>query len=134
MLRHFQTTGSRHEGAGGGDIDAVAAVTTGTDDIRKHVVRARERGGIFQQRRCRTGNFLRAFTANFHAHQRGRQLFRLQFTANHGGEELVALLLAQGLCLVQFFQNRLQGVGLFQFLQRPVQGLFQQTRAVRGED
>jgi hypothetical protein len=49
VLRDLQTTRRRHEGAGGGDIDAVAAVTAGTDDIRKLIVRARERGGIFQQ-------------------------------------------------------------------------------------
>ena len=116
MLRDLQTARRRHEGAGGGDIDAVTAVTAGTDDIRKLIVRARERGGIFQQCRGGTGDLLRAFAAHLHAHRRGCQLLRLQLTANHGGEELVALLLAQGLRLIQFFQNRLQGVGLLQLL------------------
>ena len=46
----------------------------------------------------------------------------------------MALLLAQGLGLIQFFQNRLQGVGLLQLLQRPVERLLQQARAVRRQD
>ena len=35
----------------------------------------------------------------------------------------MALLLAQGFGLIQFFQNWLEGVGLLQLLQRPGQGL-----------
>ncbi len=116
VFRYLQSTGRCNERTGGGDIDAVAAVTTCADNIRKRIVRTRERSGIFQQGRRGTGNLLRAFATHFHAHQRGRQLFRFQLAAHHGGEELVALLLAQGLCLIQFFQYRLQGIGLFQFL------------------
>jgi anthranilate synthase/phosphoribosyltransferase len=40
----------KYHTAGGGDINAVAAVATGADDVGKQVVRARERRGVFQQR------------------------------------------------------------------------------------
>ena len=51
-----------------------------------------------------------------------------------GGEQLVALLLAQGFRLVQFLKDRLEGVGMLQLLQRPGQGLLQQPRALSGKD
>ncbi|MNS50880.1 hypothetical protein D3C72_835390 [compost metagenome] len=130
MFRHFHAAGRRHEGAGGRDINAVAAVTAGADDIRERIIRTRERGGVFQQGGRRTGNFLWLLTAHFHADQRGGQLFWLQFTANHRREKLVALLLGHRLGLIEFFQNRLQRVGLLQLLQRPVERLLQQACAV----
>ena len=134
MLRHFQSTGSGDKRAGGGDINAVAAVATGADDVGKQVVRARERRGVFQQRGGGAGNFLRLLAAHFHTDQRGGQLFRLHFAAHDGGEQLVALLLAQGFRLVQLLKDRLEGVGMLQLLQRPGQGLLQQSRALGGED
>ena len=72
--------------------------------------------------------------AYLHADQRGGQLLRLHFAAHHCGKQLVALLLAQGFCLIQFFQNRLEGIRLFQLLQRPGQSLFQQTRPLGGQN
>ena len=134
MFGDFQSASGRYKGAGGGNIDTVAAVTTGTDNIGKQIIRSRERGGVFQQRGCRTGNFIRVLATNFHAHQRRSQLFRLQFTAYHGGEQLVAFLLRQRLGLIQFLQNRLQGIGLFEFLLRPGQRLLQQTCALGGQN
>ena len=46
----------------------------------------------------------------------------------------MTFLLAQRLCLIQFFQNWLECVALLQLLQRPCQGLFQQACALSGED
>ena len=46
----------------------------------------------------------------------------------------MALLLAQGFGLVQFFQNGLEGVGLLQLLQRPGQGLLQQACPLGGQN
>ncbi|KAI3492682.1 hypothetical protein L1887_42736 [Cichorium endivia] len=43
----FNPHAAATKGAGGGDIDAVTAVTAGTDDIRKLIVRTRERGRHF---------------------------------------------------------------------------------------
>ncbi|MNI77569.1 hypothetical protein D3C73_1338720 [compost metagenome] len=73
-------------------------------------------------------------TAHFHADQCGSQLLRLQFTAHDCREQLVALLLGQRLGLIQFFENRLQRVGLFKLLLCPGQRLLQQTRALSGEN
>ncbi|MNU88349.1 hypothetical protein D3C71_781580 [compost metagenome] len=116
VFRHFHPAGSGDKGAGGRDINAVAAVAAGADDISEGVIRTRERGGVFQQSGGRTGNFLRLFAAHFHADQCGSQLFWLQLAAHDRREELMAFLLSHGLRLIQFFQNRLQGVGLLQFL------------------
>ena len=46
----------------------------------------------------------------------------------------MAFVLSQGFGLIQFFQNRLQGVALLQLLQRPCQGLFQQACALGCQD
>ncbi|MPM84931.1 hypothetical protein SDC9_132007 [bioreactor metagenome] len=134
MFGNFQSASRCNKGAGGRNIDAVAAVAAGTDNIGKQIIRTRERSGVFQQRGCRTGNFIRVFATDFHAHQRRSQLFRLQFTADHGGEQLVAFLLRQRMRLVQFLQNWLQRIGLFKLLLRPGQRLFQQTRALGGQN
>ena len=134
MFGHLQSTGRRHKGAGGGDIDAVAAITAGADNIGKQIVRARERRGIFQQRGSGASDFIRMFATHFHTDQRRRQLFWLQFATNHGREKLVAFLLGHGLRLVQFFQNRLQRIGRLQFLLRPGQRLFQQQRTLRSKN
>ena len=46
----------------------------------------------------------------------------------------MALLLAQGFRLVQLLEDRLEGVGMLQLLQRPGQGLLQQPCALGGKD
>ncbi len=46
----------------------------------------------------------------------------------------MALLLAQGLSLVEFLQDRLQGIALLQLLLRPGQGLLQQACALGSEN
>ena len=84
MFRNFQSTSRGDKSTGGRYVDAVAAVTAGADDIGKQIIRSRERRSIFQQGSCRPGDFIRVLAANFHAHQRRRQLFGLQFAANYG--------------------------------------------------
>ena len=130
----FQAAGRGHKGAGGRNVDAVAAVAAGTDDIGEQVIRARERRGVFQQGGCGAGNLLRLFTAHFHAHQRGSQLLGFHLATHHRREQQVALLLAQGFRLIQLLEDRLNHVGLLEFLQRPCQGLLQQTCALGGEN
>ena len=46
----------------------------------------------------------------------------------------MAFLLGQRLGLIQFLQNWLQRIGLFKLLLRPGQRLFQQTRALGGQN
>ena len=134
VFSHLQAARRRNKCAGSRDINAVAAVAAGTDNIGEQIVRAREGRGIFQQGGCRTGNLIRMLTANLHANQSGSQLFRLQFTAHDGGEQLVAFLLTQGLRLIQLFKNRLQRIGRLQLLLRPGQRLFEQACALGGQN
>ena len=83
MFRHFQPTGRGDKRTGGRNIDTVAAVTTGADDIGKQIIRAREWRSIFQKGSCCPGDFVRVLAANFHAHQRRRELFWLQLATHH---------------------------------------------------
>ncbi|CCK02827.1 hypothetical protein BN129_1389 [Cronobacter sakazakii 701] len=134
MFGDFQPHRGGHKGAGGRDINTVAAIAAGADNIRKGVIRARERRGVFQQGAGGPGNLNRVFAAHFHAHQRGSQLFGFQLAAHHRAEKLMALFAAQHLGLIEFFQNRLDAVLLFGAGQRPGERLFQQASALRRQD
>ena len=67
----------RQRGAGGRNIDTVAAVAAGTNDVGKEGSPGAERRGVFQQRGGGASDFLRMLTAHLHAHQRGGQLLGL---------------------------------------------------------